>query len=145
MRDYKAHSWINARGPFGGHQANVRKNVSLADVSRHEYPYTLLLSLIYSNRAADGTPSDSGEWQRLDRTEERIADRFCIEHGALFGMVVTSDGTRDVFLFLPESLDDSAVDAVIQSATPEVDYRFEIIHDPAWIPYDRILPKNEST
>ena len=145
MSDYKLQRWMNARGPFGGHQANVRKNVSLVDVPRSKYPYTLLLSLIYRNRAADGTPSDGGEWQRLDRTEESVAEKFCVEHEALFGMVVTSDWTRDIFLFLAEALDDGTIDTVIQSAKPEVDYRFEIIHDPAWIPYDRILPRNEST
>lgn len=145
MRDYRTDRWINARGHFGGHFAYLRKNVSLADVSRREFPYTLFLSLIYINKAANGTPSSSGEWQRLDRTEEKIADKFCIEHGALFAVSVTSNGTRDVFLFLPQSLEDSAAEALIQSAAPEVDYRFEIIQDPAWIPYDRVAPEHEST
>jgi len=145
MRDYKSQEWVNARGPLGGHQAHIRKNVSLATVSKDEYPYTLLLSLIYHARAADGTPSDGGEWKRMDRTEEAVAEKFCNEQGALFGLVVTSDGTRDVFLFSPQPLDDGSVEALIQSANPEVDYRFEIIYDPAWKPYESILPGNGNT
>ena len=73
MADYKLQEWVNARGRVGGHQANVRKNVSLATIAREEYPFTLLLSLIYRARAADGTPSDGKEWQRLDRTEGAVA------------------------------------------------------------------------
>jgi hypothetical protein len=139
MSDYKSEQWINGRGPFSGHQAYVRKNVSLAAVPRSKYPFTLLLSLIYRSSAPDGTPCESGELKRLDRTEEAVADRFCNEHGALFGLVVTSDGTRDIFLFLPQRLAEDCADAVIQAANPEVDYSFEIIHDPAWRPYERIL------
>jgi hypothetical protein len=142
MLDYKLQEWVNARGRIGGHQANVRKNVSLAKVAREKYPYTLLLSLIYRARAADGTPSDGEEWQRLDRTEETAAEKFCREQGALFGLVVTSDGTRDVFFFLPKPLEEAVVEAVIQSSNPEVDYHFEIIHDPEWKPYERILAGN---
>ena len=83
--------------------------------------------------------------QRLDRTEQGVADRFCNGHGALFGLVVTSDGTRDIFLFLPQRPDDACVDAEIQGANPEVDYSFEIIHDPAWRPYEHILAQDRES
>jgi hypothetical protein len=48
---------------------------------------------------------------------------------------VTSEGTRDLFFFVSQLPGDEDVDRLIQSVALEVDYRFELLHDPEWRPY----------
>jgi hypothetical protein len=139
MEDFQNQKWENAHGVVGGQAALVRRNISLADVPRNSHPYTLFVSLLYGSRNEDGFPSDEDELSRLDRTEEVIAEKFWAQHQALFGLTITSDGTRDLFLFLPRSIDEDVADALIQELDPEVDYDFQILKDPRWEPYD-ILP-----
>ena len=140
MTTYKADSWVNAHGPLGGAAAHVRKNVSLSIADAPRFPFTLLVSLIYHSKAPDGLPADEGELLRLDRSEEAVADRLCEDLGARFALCVTSGGTRDLFFFNQESVSEEAVDELIQSADPEVDYDVSIISDPTWGPYRQILP-----
>jgi hypothetical protein len=72
--DYKSQRWINASGTLGGHRAHLRKNVSLRSDDPSAFSYTILLSLIYLDAQADGTPASEEELTRVDRTEEAIAD-----------------------------------------------------------------------
>ena len=139
MRDYKSDSWVNGQGVFAGRQAFIRKNVSLSQVCKADYPTGLLISLVYHEKKEDGLPSSSDELQRLDTTEESVADYFCSRFQALFAMCVTADGTRDIFLYLPGGPAEEQIARAFEACDVLVDYDFSIQPDPQWHPYSTLL------
>ena len=54
---------------------------------------------------------------------------------------MTTDGTRDLFLFLPGHPDDADVAELLDSCSLPVDYDFALRHDPEWKVYTTILPE----
>ena len=140
MGDYKLERWINGDGMLRGFRALIRKNVSASAIRKSEYSELLLVSLIYHEKAADGLPGSAEELGRLDEAEETVADRICQRHPAQFVMCVTTDGTRDLFLFLSRRPDEDEVAQLLESCSLPVDYDFGLQHDPAWRPYMTILP-----
>jgi hypothetical protein len=140
MSSYKHDEWINAKGSVQGHRAHLRKNVSLLETVKAQFPHVIMVNLAYEDVAADGMPADHTELENLDTTEESIADQMLTVFGALFGLVVTSDGTRDLFFFLPTRQTEDAIEAAIDATAPSVDYDFSIHHDPLWQPYVKLLP-----
>lgn len=140
MSDYKTQRWANGRGRLGGHATHLRKNMSLRPSLQRTHPYCVILNLIYHERAPDGLPGDEQELYRLDRAEEALADRFVSECNAHFAVVVTGDGTRDLFFFLPRSTSRQQIAQIIQAVAPEVDFDFSLHHDPAWRPYHDLMP-----
>jgi hypothetical protein len=140
MTTYKSQDWANGSGRLAGHAAHVRKNKSLASVRRSDYPVALLVNLVYTHRGPDGLPQDEDELSRLDRTEEAVADRFEAVCQALFALVVTGDGTRDLFLYLPKRDSEDEIARHLRWASPEVDYDFTLHEDPDWRPYQDLMP-----
>ena len=133
--NYKRQPWTNATGTFAGHAAHVRRNVGLEDEASQQFPYTVLVSLAYTERSPTGQPCDEDELCRLDETEELIGDAMESRLGALFALCVTSDGTRDLFFFVSEMPTDARIEQLIESIEPRVKYSFERLHDPEWHPY----------
>jgi hypothetical protein len=140
MGDFTQDRWINGHGVVGGHEAYVRKNVSLQATRKADYPNMLMVSLIYKQQGESGLPSSEEELQRLDNYEETIADRLCSRHGGLYALCVTGGGTRDLFLFLPGRPTEQQIAAEFDASLPAVDYDFGLRHDPAWRPYVTMLP-----
>lgn len=138
---YKSGRWVNGHGVLRGCKAFIRKNVSASVIRKAEYPALLLVSLIYHEKAADGLPGSAEELSRLDEAEETVADRLCERHHAQFALCVTTDGTRDLFLFLPQRPDDDEVARLLDSCSLPVDYDFAMQHDPGWRPYMTMLPE----
>jgi hypothetical protein len=85
-------------------------------------------------------PSSSEELQRLDSTEESVADYFCSRFHALFALCVTADGTRDIFFYLTEAPIEEEVAAAFEACNMLVDYDFAIRPDPEWRPFMTLLP-----
>ncbi len=144
MADYKQAEWVNAEGPLQGHKTFLRKNVSLLKTAKEEFPYVVIVYLLYQHRDSDGMPTCRSELENLDATEEAIATRMERTFDALFGLVVTSDGTRDLFFFLPAESDGNNVEDAIQDAEPSVDYDFSVRHDSLWQPYVNLLPSPDA-
>lgn len=145
MPDYRTDDWINAEGTIGAKKAFVRKNASLQEVSKADFPYVLMVNLAYANATPDGLPADEGELAALGHTEEGIADRLQSQFGARFGLVVTGEATRDLFFFLPTAPDEKELETAIISSEPTVYWDFAIRHDPAWQPYIRFLSELPSS
>ena len=140
MANFKSDRWVNGHGVFSGHETYVRKNVSLRGTCKADNANLLLVSLIYREQGDSGLPGSDEELQRVDNTEEAIADRICSRYGALYALCVTSAGTRDLFLFLPSRPTDEEIAEEIEACSPSVDYDFALRHDPAWRPYVTLLP-----
>jgi hypothetical protein len=140
MGDYKADRWINGERPLAGRVALIRKNVSLSNARKADYPTLLMVSLVYHDIREDGLPGARNELVRLDNTEEMIADHFCARYGAQFALCVTSNGTRDLFLFLPRRPSEQEIATDIESCSPSVDYDFGLRNDPEWRPFMAFLP-----
>jgi hypothetical protein len=140
MADFKSDRWVNGHGVVGGREAFIRKNISLQAICKANYPTLLMVSLIYHEQTASGLPSSHGELDRLDITEEAIADRFCAKYAAQYALCVTAGGTRDLFLFLPGKHTEQEIAAEFDSCSPSVDFDFALRHDPAWRPYVAMLP-----
>src|SRR5262245_57560000 len=140
MADFKLDRWINGHGVFSGHETYVRKNISLQTTRKADYPHVLLVSLIYQEQGASGLPSSEVELQRLDNSEEAIADRICSRYGALYALCVSRDETRDLLFFPHVSPTDEAIAAEVAACSPSVDYDFGMRQDPAWRPYVTMLP-----
>lgn len=132
---YKQDEWTNASGELSGNTAYVRRNVSLTDNERASRPYVLVLTLIFDDVDEDGMPSTDEALTAADLMEQRLADQFVADHDALFGMIVTSDGTRDLFLFLGRELSEPEIERAIQAAEPDMDFDFDLEHDPQWQVY----------
>lgn len=133
---YRDQEWTNAEGELEGMKCLVRRNVSLLKYDRAARPFVLMVSLIYELTDDDGLPTDEAELIWGDETEEAIADWFAAHHDGWFGMAVTSDGTRDLFMFLPSMLKDQDIEEAINSTSPTLDYDFFITEDPDWVPYE---------
>ena len=140
MASYKNDEWLNAQGSVQGRRAYVRKNVSLLNTAKAEFPWVVIVNLAYQPRDEDGMPAYQSELENLDATEESVADQMHKAFGALFGLVVTSDGTRDLFFFLPHAPHEDALQTAIEAADPSVDYDFFVRDDPDWRPYVQLLP-----
>jgi len=145
MAGYKQQEWINGGGSIGGKRAYVRKNLSLRETATEQFPHVVIVNLAYEDLSPEGLPASGVELSNMDETEESIADRMSDVFGALFGLIVTSDGTRDLFFFLPMPPGDDAIQDAIDDATPSVDYDFSVHDDPLWRPYFRFLPENGSS
>jgi hypothetical protein len=146
MADYKRDRWVNGDGVLGGRATFVRKNVSLCQTRKTDFPTVLLVSLIYHEVAPDGLPASSEELDRVDRTEEAIADHFCSKYDALYALCVTTNGTRDLFLFLPRRPIEQELATDFEACSPSVDYDFSLRHDPEWRPFMTLLADpNEDT
>lgn len=135
MRNYKNDEWISGTGVIGGRPASIRKNVSLSTVRKTDYPCLLLVSLIYLKKGLDGLPASSEELYRLNDIEEQIADHFCEHYRALLAMCITSDGTRDIFLFLPKAPSEEQLEIEFSNFVLAMDYDFALRQDPLWQPY----------
>ena len=140
MANFKSDGWVNAHGVVRGRETYVRKNVSLQATRKADFPTLLLVTLIYKEKGPTGLPSSEEELNRLDITEEAIADRFCSKYAARYALCVTADGTRDLFLFLPGNPAEQEIAAEFDSCSPSVDFDFGLRHDPAWRPYVAMLP-----
>ena len=138
--NYKQQEWSSAHGTLGGKRTYMRKNASLLPVDKAQFPHVVIVNLIYREVREDGLPAADEELSRLDATEESVADQLQAAFGALFGLIVTSDGTRDLFFFLPEPESDDAIEAVIESCEPRVGYDFSMHEDPSWEPYVELMP-----
>ena len=130
-------AWTNAVATIAGQGAFIRRNVSLMDADRRSHPVVLIISLFFKSFGEDGLPNDDEELTRADMTEEAIAKEFERAHDAWFGLVVMSDASRDVFLFLPNRLPDGVIEAGIMRTEPRVDFDFDAVVDPEWQPYFR--------
>ena len=113
MADYKQQEWISGHGTLGGKRSYLRKNVSLEHADKTQFPHVVIVNLVYRQVREDGLPAAEEELSRLDATEESVADQMQAAFGALFGLIVTSDGTRDLFFLLREPESDDAMEAVI--------------------------------
>lgn len=141
MGDYKEDRWVNGEGVLGGRAAYIRKNVSLSAVRKADYPTLLLVSLIYHEKSKNGLPASNAELYRLDSTEEQIADHFCAHNGALFALCVTTNGTRDIFLFVRRKPTEEELAAAFHTLSPSVDYDFALRQDSEWRPFMTLLPQ----
>ena len=140
MASYKQDEWINAKGSVQGRPAYIRKNISLLNTVKAGFPHAIIVNLAYQRRDNDGMPIYQSELENLDATEESIADQMHQSFRALFGLVVTSDGTRDLFFFLPAVPDEDAIQEALDAAEVSVDYDFSVHGDPEWRPYISLLP-----
>ncbi|MBK9967341.1 MAG: DUF695 domain-containing protein [Holophagales bacterium] len=118
MSDYRSQSWSNGTGRLGGRAARLRKNVSLDASQQSTHPYALIVNLIYHHLGTDRMPGLHEELERLDRTEEAVADRIVAAYDAHFAMVVTGDGTRDLFLYLPHNISEAEIEQHIEAPEP---------------------------
>lgn len=139
MSNYKSHEWINGEVELGGELALVRKNVSLSNVKRANYPYELIVHLVYEDIQDNGLPASREEFELLDSNEEMIADHFCQKFDGHFALCVTSNGVRDQFLYLPKMLTDDQLDSEFDLLSPTVDYDFGIRKSPDWVIYENAL------
>jgi hypothetical protein len=140
MVDFRTQEWVNGSGELGGWVAYLRKNVSLTPKMQRARPHALIINLVYQHQGNDGLPCDDEELRQFDEMEEAIASCFVAECDACFAMVVTSNGTRDLFLFLPKLPSESDVGQRIQSVMPTVNFDFSLHHDPDWRPYHELMP-----
>jgi len=143
MGDYKSDRWVNGEKQFRGRIALIRKNVSLQSVKKSDYPELLLVTLVFHQVTPEGLPSSGAELDRLDNTEEVIADQVCSRYDAQFAMCVTTNGTRDLFFFLPSLPTEKELAKAIDACEPAVDYDFTLHHDPNWKPYVTMLPDSK--
>lgn len=132
---YKSDDWSNATGELSDMPAHLRQNVSLEGRDRAAYPYVLTVTLVFGVVDEDGMPGNAAELDAADGAEEAIADRFEADHGALFGMAITSDGGRDLFLFLPKELSEAEIEHAIDAEDLPLDYDFAVEKDPDWQAY----------
>lgn len=132
---FKSDEWLNASGKMSGIMTHVRLNTSLADRDRQTHPYVLIVTLVFRSTDDEGLPADHDEHDAVDRAEEAIADRLEADHDALFGLVVTCEGARDLFLFLPTEVPDEVVSRLIEYEAAAFDYDFAIEFDPDWSMY----------
>ena len=136
--EFRDQEWSDGVSELDGMKCLVRRNVSLLKYDRAARPFVLMVSLVYENIDSEGFPTDESELNLADFAEELIADLFSEEFDAWFGMSVTSDGTRDLFFFLPSSVDDEKLEEAINSVEPPLDYDFFITEDGEWVPYERM-------
>lgn len=134
--EFRDQEWSNGVGELDGMKCLVRRNESLLKYDRAARPFVLMVSLVYENIDPEGFPTDESELNLADFAEESIADLFAEEFDAWFGMSVTSDGTRDLFFFLPSSVSDEKLEEAINSVEPPLDYDFFITEDAEWVPYE---------
>jgi hypothetical protein len=142
MADFTADEWIKGEQPLAGKIALVMKNVSLANVRRRDYPYELIVHLVYEEIQEDGLPGSVEEIELLDRNEKVIASHFCSRHDARFALCVTSEGIRDQFLYLPRHISDEELASELDALSLSVDYDFGIRKCPDWEIYECALPEN---
>jgi len=142
MSNYASDEWLNGEQSLGGETALVRKNVSLSNLRRLDYPYELIVHLVYEELQDDGLPGSQEEFELLDSNEELIANLFCEQHDAKFALVVTSNGVRDQFLYLPRLLSDDEIANKLDALSLSVDYDFGIRKNSDWTIYSNALPKS---
>ncbi len=135
---YKTDEWLNASGKMSGTMTHVRQNTSLHDRDRSACPHVLIVTLVFRSVDEEGMPADDDELHAADMAEEAIADRLESVYGALFGLVITCEGARDLFLFLPEELADEVISTLIEAEAPAFDYDFTFETDPEWTLYSNI-------
>lgn len=143
MGSYIEDEWINGERDLGGQTALIRKNVSLEHIRHAEYPFELIINLVYEDIQDNGLPASKAEFELLDENEERMADHFCENHGARFALCVTSGGVRDQFLYLPRFLSEDELAAELEGLGPTVDYDFGIRKSPDWAIYCNALSESE--
>lgn len=134
--EFRDQEWTNGVSELDGMKCLVRRNESLLKYDRAARPFVLMVSLVYENVDPEGFPTDDAELNFADFAEESIADLFAEEFDAWFGMSVTSDGTRDLFFFLPSSATDEKLEEAINAIDPPLDYDFFITEDAEWVPYE---------
>ena len=144
MPHYTSDEWMNGEQSLGGETALVRKNASLSNVRRLNYPYELIVHLVYEEMQDEGLPGSQEELELLDRNEEVIANHFCEQFDAKFALCVTSNGVRDQFLYLPRHLREDEIAIELESLSLSVDYDFGIRRSPDWGIYSNALTEPES-
>lgn len=139
MGDFVFNEWQNGEQSLDGKIALVRKNVSLSEIRRLDYPYELIVHLVYDECQSDGLPASQAEIDLLDRNEQKIANYLCRQYGAKFALCVTSDGVRDQFLYLPRLISDDVLAGELETLSLSVDYDFGTRKVSDWDIYDYAL------
>jgi len=137
--NYKNHKWSNAKGVIGGHEALLRRNETLLGITHSEYPYTLIVSLLFKELDQSGIPSNSSEIARADLTEEAIADALFEKFGGLFSLSIATQGTRDIFIMFREPVKENFIESAIAVCEPKIDFGLQFVEDPKWQPYFKFL------
>jgi Family of unknown function (DUF695) len=137
--NYKHHGWSNTKGVIAGHEALLRRNESLLAVVHSEYPYTLIVSLLFKEVSQSGIPCNSSELHRADATEEAIADALFEKFHGLFSLSITTQGARDIFIMFNEPVSEGLIESTIESTEPKIDFSLKFVQDPKWQPYFRFV------
>lgn len=137
--------WRNGEELLAGKPALVRKNVSLDSIPRLEFPYELIVHLVYEECKPNGLPSSQEEIDLLDHNEHLVSHHFCSKHNAKFALCVTSDGVRDLFLYLPNLMTDNELDSVFEALPVSVDFDYGMRKVSDWDIYDYALSERGPT
>jgi len=143
MHDFRTDEWINGERLLGDDVALIRKNVSISNIRKEDYPFELIVSMLYEELQEEGLPGTEEELELLAENEEVIADYFCKHHGAIFAMCVTSDGARDLFLFVKKKLSNSEIEHSLAASSPTIDYQFNLRSSPDWGVYSSAIPDSD--
>ena len=144
MNDHTLDEWLSGEQALGGATALLRKNLSLSNVRRIDYPYELIVNLVYEELREDGLPGSQEELELLDRNEGMIVKLFCQQHNAKYALCVTSNGVRDLFLYLPRLLSEEELASELDALELSVDYDFGIRKNTDWTIYCNALPNSGS-
>lgn len=137
MRFDNEHAWANGEIDFCGFPAWLRRNESLGEINRSDYPKRLMISLAFESPDDDGLPGEQ-ENALADGFGERLASLLETEYNALFAFVLTFDGGRDLFFYLQSDPGDDAIQQVVdRSESPcSVEFQIDEEDEDPWGLYD---------
>lgn len=125
MRFDNEHTWVNGEIDFCGFPAWLRRNESLGNIDRAEYPKRLMISMAFDSPGDDGLPGQQ-ENDLADVFAQRLASLLKAEHNALYAFVLTFDGGRDLFFYLQNEPSDDVIQNVVDRAEPPCCVEFQV-------------------
>jgi hypothetical protein len=137
--DYKQGSWSTSKRTIIGHITIIKRNESYLPIQHRDYPYILVLTLMFKSSDQTGLPNDKAELERAATTEHAIADNLFQNFGALYLLSATHSGTRDMYVAFNAPVDTSLIKQAIKDAKPELEYRHVFREDPTWRIYYSLL------